>query len=46
MLCEAVVGMLLSYSIKSRVLICVLFNISTALHNCSSSGNLVPKQVR
>ena len=45
MLCKVVVGMLLSYTIKSRVLIFVLFNISTTLHNCSSLGSLVPKLV-
>ena len=43
MLCKAVVSMLLSYLIKSTVLIYILINISTALHNLSSLGSLVPK---
>ena len=46
MLCKAVVGILLSYFIMSRGFTNGISYISTALHNHSSSGSLIPKQAR
>ena len=43
-LCNAMVGMLLSCCIKSRGPIYLLIIISTALHNWLFSGSLIPKQ--